>query len=254
MGSLVEEAERVYKAWLADNITCSYPAQKPPPQCFDRMMTINVGKSPSVTTFEIHRGLLCFYSSYFKKLLDGPFKEGGSSSYNIPDGTADTFQMFFSWLYTGTVMETAGVKDVDLEYMQIIDLYVFADFLMVQELKNRALELFFSSYRKWSPHINCTDVIYENTTKNSLLRRLYVQVLLELNSFKNWPKYAEHLPKEFIADLFDFCRKMKIVPGNPIERGSNGGEREWAALKVTHFCGAYHEHIEAEPRPAIDST
>ena len=213
------------------------------------MMTIVVGERPITKEFQMHRGLLCFHSTYFKNLLDGPFMEGGSNSHDMPDVTIDTFQMFYTWLYTSNVTDIDGVSDSDLPCDDFIYLYVFADYYMVQNLKNRALELYFLSvFKKWLLHPSLAEFIYDHTTASSPLRLLHIDIMSELSSWADWAEDVVDLPKEFIADLFDVCRKEWVVPGSGYGLVRNGGKEGWFKAKRGNFCERYHDHSKREPR------
>ncbi|KAF2820416.1 hypothetical protein CC86DRAFT_361136 [Ophiobolus disseminans] len=203
---------------------------------FDRMMTVVVGTKE----FQMYRGLLCFHSEYFKKLLDGPFKEGGSNKHRLADVTPDTFTMFYNWIHTSTVTDLREQSDAELEYDDLVNLHAFADFHMVQQLKNRSLELYFMCLAsKWVAPLWCTSFMYEETTEKSRLRALHVDILAETSAFDNWRTDAKQFPKDFIADIFDIFRKQKTVPGSAFAL-RNGGTADWINSKRDSFCEKYH--------------
>jgi hypothetical protein len=208
---------------------------------FDRMMTIVVEDG---TEFQMHRGLLCFHSEFFKKLLDGPFKEGGSKWQTLPDVSRNTFTMFYNWIYAGTVENSDKISDADLSNEDIVDIYIFADYHMVPHLKNRALELYFlQDLQKWVVQINPSSRIYNNTTQSSMLRKLYADLLLETYNFEDWREDQAIMPKDLIADLFDTCRRLGVAPGTSYGiSGPGKSVNEWIKQKRRDFCAKYHEH------------
>ncbi|KAH4269210.1 hypothetical protein HBI04_060910 [Parastagonospora nodorum] len=233
---------------LASPIVCSEPAAKPPPSVFDRMMTIVVGNE----RFQMHRGLLCFHSRYFKALLDGPFKEGGSNVHTLTTVSRNIFSMFYNWAYTGLVMNTSNVADADLSCSEIIYIYAFADFHMVPQLKDRAVELYFLKDTKtWAVNLCNTHELYEKTSESSLLRTLHVDLLIEAYNFNDWRTNSKDMPNEFIADLFESCRERKIVPGSlsALEKGTTS----YLKKKRTSFCEKYHEHGYPEAPTSVES-
>lgn len=212
-------------------------------------MTIVVGGKE----LQMHRGLLCFHSAYFKKLLDGPFKEGGSNTHTLKDVSSDTFTMFYNWAYTGIVMDSNEVADTDLNYFDIIHIYEFADFHVVAQLKNRALELYFSKFCKdWSINILNSAMLYEKTAESSSLRRLHTDQLLQTWDFEDWRNISKDVPKDFIEDLFDRCREQKAVPGSLF--GVRKGRDTWIKEMAKSFCTKYHEHVDLESSASIEIT
>jgi hypothetical protein len=191
--------------------------------------------------FQMHRGLLYFHSDYFKNLLDGPFKEGGSNRHALSDVSLDTFTMFYNWMYTGSVVNSAGASDADLDRISVIDTYIFADFHMVPQFKNRALELFYLvEVRSWTEDIFISSYIYAKTTESSSLRKLLMDESVETYNFEELRKHQKSLPREFIADLFDTYRKLGIAPGSM--PGLKKGNNPYIQKKKQSFCANYHEH------------
>ncbi|THX78067.1 hypothetical protein D6D04_05981 [Aureobasidium pullulans] len=52
--------------------------------------------------FPVHKDLLCFYSPYHDRLLNGPFKEAGSTRIKLPV-TSLVLKLFSTWLYTDSL-------------------------------------------------------------------------------------------------------------------------------------------------------
>lgn len=62
------------------------------------MVVVLVG--PGKQRFEIHKGLICSRSDFFKAALTGNFKEA-DGTIALPDHDPATFKYFVYWLYTG---------------------------------------------------------------------------------------------------------------------------------------------------------
>jgi hypothetical protein len=217
------------------------------------MMTVFIGEDKAFK-FEIYRGILCFHSEYFKKLLDGPFMEGGSNEHCLTDVSYETITMFFTWICTGTVTDSLGQSDSDLSNTDIVNLYVFADFHMVQQLKNRAVELFFSRLaRTFSVDMYCTIEMYEETSEGSPIRKLHVDILMDLFDFDGRRADLRSLLKDFIIDLFEGHRKRKTAPGS-LMGVHGGGRHDWIKRKRATFCKDYHEHDEPEQHPTNNTS
>ena len=211
------------------------------------MLKISVGRNDFMKTFHVYRGLLCFHSVYFKNMLNEDWREDGSDDLELTNVKVKIFQMFYDWMNTGEFSNTVGLP---LTAHDIIDLYVFADYYDVQQLRNRVLDVFFLFVSKvWEAHTPYTTRIYNDTAEASSLRKLHVDILLQIWSFEDWESDMNNHPKEFLADLLETCRKKKIVFGSV-----HGMDNDWDAYMNemrTHFCENYHEHSEAETRSAI---
>ncbi|KAF2128228.1 hypothetical protein P153DRAFT_50142 [Dothidotthia symphoricarpi CBS 119687] len=251
-----ESIKALEKLSLEDPIPCCEPTTKPPLATFDRMMKVMVGAGCVQKEYHIHRGLLCFHSAYFKKLLDGPFEEGGSDSHTLSDVSINTFERFYYWLYTGVVTDGTGVSDANLGWADIINLYVFADFHMVQALKNRAVELFFLHMAQvWGVNAQCSSLMYAGTTQTSMLRKLHIDILLDTYAFgdSSWKDPGQEFPNEFLMDLIDACRTKELVPGSTSVLKTKG-KTVWIKEMKRDFCAKYHDHRKVDTYSAAKST
>jgi hypothetical protein len=160
--------------------------------------------------FQAYRGLLCHYSGLFRTLLNGRLQENDSLS--LPNDNLNTLQLFYDWFYSG---EAVYDDATELGVRGIIDLCFFADAYMVQQLKDRALKLYFLRFLKdWQAPQDLTRPVYEKTAKVSSLRKLHVDIVVEAFSFDNVREYMDDDPKEFPVDLLEACRDRQIAPGS----------------------------------------
>lgn len=65
------------------------------------MVIVLVG--PKKQRFEIHKGLVCSRSDFFKAAFTGAFKEANDGTLTLPEHDPATFKYFVSWLYTGSL-------------------------------------------------------------------------------------------------------------------------------------------------------
>ncbi|THW09068.1 hypothetical protein D6D24_08685 [Aureobasidium pullulans] len=98
--------------------------------------------------FSVHKDLLCFYSPYHDRLLNGPFREAGSTRIKLPV-TSLVLKLFSTWLYTGQII-TPSTQDAcsvnnperriqyDRHHTKLVDLYIFADSLNCIALERAA--------------------------------------------------------------------------------------------------------------------
>ncbi|KAI9731797.1 MAG: hypothetical protein M1834_004586 [Cirrosporium novae-zelandiae] len=92
--------------------------------------------------FEVHKGLLSHYSSYFRAALSGPFKEGNEGVIILETEEVEVFRVFFKWLYKDVTTDcetTPSALDTDIEFLQLLKLYVFSDKRGIPRLGNAVL-------------------------------------------------------------------------------------------------------------------
>jgi hypothetical protein len=214
---------------------------------FDRMITLVVGQHPDTKTFQVHRGLICHHSGLFRRLFNGELRN--HDTHSLPNEKPETFQLFFDWLYSG---EVYCDETTDLIPKSIVRLYFFADAYIVQELKDRALELYFLRFLKdWEVPQDLTQVVYERSESKSSLRKLHVDILMDTFSFENIREYIHDDPKEFFVDLLEASRDRQVSVGSCSAFVSF---TEWIAEKKARFCELYHEHPKLKSYPAYEPT
>ncbi|KAG2163847.1 hypothetical protein VTO58DRAFT_106424 [Aureobasidium pullulans] len=73
--------------------------------------------------FLFNLALLCYYSTYFKTLLSGPFKESQERKTEfLVDASQQSLRLFYGWLATGRIF-------MEFHAEVICELFVFADFI-----------------------------------------------------------------------------------------------------------------------------
>ncbi|KAK5992066.1 hypothetical protein PT974_05463 [Cladobotryum mycophilum] len=60
-------------------------------------LTITCGRKE----YHVHKVLLCTRSSFFKRICDGPFKEGLSNTINLPDDDPEAVDSMMCYIYNG---------------------------------------------------------------------------------------------------------------------------------------------------------
>lgn len=204
------------------------------------MVTITVGQQIK-KEFQMHRGLLVFHSKYYKNLFDGPFKEGQSATHEEPDVAANTFQMFYSWMYIGTITDANGCSDSKINHIDMVLLYAFADFHMIDSLMYRILELFLVRVAEiWGYPMHCSSLLYDSTTEKSPLRQLHVDILLEIYALGGGRDELDKLPADMLMDIIETCKRKEIIPGKP----KLPPRKDWIEGKRKTFCELYHQHTE----------
>ena len=209
---------------------------------YDKIITVAVGPDNAKKKFKIYRGLLCHFSSYFDRMLNGSFREGGSTYLRLKDTDADTFDVFFYWLNSGVV----GLADSGglLDWGKVMKAYVFSDFHQAPIFKNAVLE---SLYTRWLSEnvvaVDVTEFLYTNTSEGDSMRKLIVDIMVASGNFREGKRH--HLfdcHKEFLIDIIVGCRARGLVPGD----GSRIDADTWFVDMRTSFCERYHVHSERD--------
>lgn len=218
------------------------------------MMTIQVSMKadgdthdPEATEdFITYRGLLCYHSKFFEKLLTGPFKEGGATAYKLTTCTPQIFAIFYNWMNTGVAsMEGDGTpltSDIGCGFEVAVDLYVFADFHEISALRIHALEICYHFFVKENIGFDQIGDIYDKTAESSSLRVLAVDLLTHICTIRDYERCIRDAPRpDLFLDLIKASHEHKVVPGSaPIEEGLK--REEWDSETVEHFCEWYHDH------------
>jgi hypothetical protein len=208
------------------------------------MVSITVGRDIP-KTFQMYRGLLCFHSEYFKKLFKGGFMEAHSDTHMMPDTAVDIFELFYAWVCTGTVSKSDGTCDSEIDHATISRLYAFADYHVVEELKNRTVELFLiRTAETWHCWFLGTQELYDQTAEDCSLRRLHVDNLLAIYTFPDFRTCLRDLPPDFVADLFETSKAKSLVFGK-LGFQTRGA---WYMEKKRLFCKNYHGHSKTSDR------
>ncbi|KAF2128232.1 hypothetical protein P153DRAFT_405586 [Dothidotthia symphoricarpi CBS 119687] len=232
-----------------ESFPCSSPVEKPPLDAYDTMITLNVGEPGKQKLFQVYRGVLCHYSDYFKTMLDSGFKEGWSKDLKITDVKLDLFQIFYDFINTGEIYleECNGYEDI---WSVVIDAYEFADFYLAQSFENRIVDLYLLIVENlWEVPLSQAKEIYRITSEGSKLRKLNVDILIEIWGFNSLEKYKSHWPHEFLSDILSQCHKVKAFPGSA--SGLVTSKNVYFDGKKKTFCENYHDHTKPEARAAI---
>ncbi|KAF7196293.1 hypothetical protein HII31_02360 [Pseudocercospora fuligena] len=112
----------------------------PPPEAFKQSITIIVGSGVNQETFNIHKGVVGFYSGYFEGALRGTFAEALSCKIRLAEEDATTFSLFVHWLYTRKIHVSDEAADHEQTFETLCDLWLFADRRQVPLLMNACID------------------------------------------------------------------------------------------------------------------
>lgn len=135
--------------------------------------------------------------------MEGNFREAKSRTLGLPEDDPVVFERFQLWLYTNSVLEKAEtVKDIS--YMQLVNLYIFADIRGISDLQNAIIDHIIDkeSLENTFPS-QCIPRVYQCLSPNNPLRRLLVDTAAELGILDAWftPDSNEEFVPEFMREL-----------------------------------------------------
>ena len=82
----------------SNRLTCNREA-------FDTIIEVQVGTGDDKRTFEVFKGVLCFYSGYFQAALNGRFAEAHVHIVKLPTEEPLIFELFRYWIHTRRFFE-----------------------------------------------------------------------------------------------------------------------------------------------------
>ena len=93
--------------------------------------------------YNLHRSLLCERCPYFKGCFDGPFKETEDKKTALKEENPDDFDEVLRWMYRGIVSRP---QYGEIDDMSLINAYILADRLCMEELKNSIVTTLYHFY------------------------------------------------------------------------------------------------------------
>jgi|SRR2546423_3123718 len=145
---------------------------------FQNAPTVKLIVGESKVSFEVHKDLLCRKSSVFNATFNINFKETADQTVSLPDDDAETVDRFTQWMYTATYSLASfdSLGEAQDGYLQLAQLYVFADKIQVYPLKNEIVQKLFDLRRnkKPQPQMPIVTFIYQNSNEKSAFRKLLV--------------------------------------------------------------------------------
>jgi len=160
---------------------------------------------PEKKSFRLHKSLLCHASKYFDAALNGGFKEAEEEKIEMLGDCAEMFKHFQFWLYSNTINMSTN-KRFDIEWKQLIDLFIFGEARGIPNLMNCAIDGLIDkqAYMFWTP-LDQIPYIYDNTAPKSPLRQLLVDLVIRDSNFHDDSWFSEvtfqWTTKEFLSDL-----------------------------------------------------
>lgn len=155
--------------------------------------------------YVIHKDLLCYYSDFFRGAFNGSFKEAEEKKLPLPDDHPYFFDIFNSFLYTNQLRDSEGTKDIDLEWEDLIRLWVFGDEYLAPAFQNSVMDAMWAKSLQDDelPDLSNLKYIYEHTMPGSPLRRILTDWTAYWSRLEHdlLPQNLIEWPKEALIDL-----------------------------------------------------
>ena len=128
----------------------------------------------------LHQSLLCEVSEFFKKCLEQCFAESASQKVSLPEDSPESFAWFVKWAYSGDLAPLRISDGCDaIPFMA--NLYVLADKLLCENLKNRSMDMIqeaCSVSRLYASDV--TEAVERGLTGSKLVQYLVKQLAYEV--------------------------------------------------------------------------
>ena len=205
------------------------------------MVRIRVGTGEAVEVFELHKGVLCFYSEYFRVALRDEWTEGKDNELALPTEDPATFRLFRDWLYLQKVVDaTTNHYEAPHTIEVLCDLWAFGDRRGVPLLMNEAIDVIRNQVVKsTSAAIKNMPTIYANTMPGSKLRTFMVDLFTKHDSGVSFQAHYE--ARWTVESLLEVVRQLQL---RALRKQGVGDQRREDVAKWD-MC-QYHVHNDGE--------
>ena len=182
----------------------------------------------------VHKEFAVYHSPVLKAAFNSDFIEGQTQTYTLKEPSEITGRLLVHWLYFQQLdiidhddWELNGDSDEDLALMQ---LWILADKLIIPRLQNEVTRKMhqLALDEKYVPR-NSLPYLYENTPKDSLLRRFVVDLCACYMKPETYSEEHEEFPKEMLLELaVVYATKLDV---SDVEKALGMGT-DWAQYQV----------------------
>lgn len=187
---------------------------------FDSMIRIKVGKDGAIEIFDVHKGLLKFYSGYFQvainNIKEGRFAESKENMITL-DEDVDVFKAFKNWLYTRGLpalpIRLATGNETDTWSGIFVKLWCFGDRREIPLLQNECINALLSGMMcRTTILTGRIPYIYANTITGSPLRDFITGIVAQRVK-DNTDAFAESIADCWCKDsLSDLVKLLVLRP------------------------------------------
>ncbi|KAI4953693.1 hypothetical protein J4E91_002541 [Alternaria rosae] len=200
-------------------------------------ITIKVGTGVNIRQYDLHVEALRARSRHFHEALPASPSNEGRTTIHLAETAPKPFDVFANWLYNGKLDYT---NDLNLRYLFLCELHVFADTFDVSLLCNKVVDVFFNKLLRDAQSLPYDIMKYtEEYLKDSALRTMMQDIMLNCGETKDMAEWKVNFAKGFRVKRGG---KKDVVEA--LGRSSN--VREYLIGLKSKVCGKYHEHVERD--------
>jgi hypothetical protein len=154
--------------------------------------------------FTVHKDLICASSKFFKAACSERWVEGKEKKVSLPEVEPEVFQNYVAWLYSGIYQlqackeNTGAVLDSGLD--AVVDLYILGDVLDDICLRNKMMEIQ-ACHDRQIPKVRTLNRLWKLTPPNSLIKKMYIEKLVQCVSREAFAKNLSHYPVELVQGV-----------------------------------------------------
>jgi len=198
-------------------------------------VTFKVGREEKI--FEVHKGHACYYVPVFRVAFNNKTCiEGETQIYTIKHTTPDVFRLLIRWLYTQSLVgplwkvprplpkfENAEERikayeqqrgAVDQDFIDIIRLWLLADYLLLPKLQNLAMDELCRLYNAFRCDITIGTLqfIWDETAEESPLRKYFAAWYARVHDFDvSAPVLKQLTRNDILVDLLVAMQQFRMI-------------------------------------------
>lgn len=200
----------------------------------DTIIKLRVTKPAGDTeTLNIHHGVLCKSSSFFRKAMKPEWikLEEQVAIIDLPDDSVQTVSDYIRWLYSdnmGIKLYHAGgdtrervAEEAEKVFVMLAKAYVFGEKIIDVKYKNAVAETMLAAIEssKWNLGPNSVDIIYKGTPSTSPIRRLIADKVAyqahdDSRGGVGWMDFFDAYPREALVDAIKATVRVRSKPQN----------------------------------------
>lgn len=158
--------------------------------------------------------------------------EDKTQIYKLDDTTTGAFEYLVEWLYSqhfSKDIDSGDIMAIHAGFKHLIELWVLAEKLLIPALQNAVILEIAARMKSTSiTPTTCLNYVYENTAKDSQLRRFVVRLCAWELSHSWLDKYPAQFPKELLIEM------VQMLSGSMTEktRERKGAEMDQIGYEV----------------------
>jgi len=211
----------------------------------DLSSTITVVVAKTGTEYIVHKHVACEKSPFFTACLKEHTKEAREQKIEIQEwDDDDSMRTLIVWMYQGRSVlrisssllkyptTTKGDERADALQMRLTKLYLLADRLLIQELRNNIVDCFGAIYQSHELDAMAVSVLFDNGPSDCLLRSyLLLLITLDMKMIIDGPQELSATQLQSQTEL----AKLPVVAHAVLQKLLVG------VAETPYLCD-YHEH------------